>query len=148
MPDAQAIARLQELLRQDRRYKPAAYQFVLESLQFAHEQLRQGAPRASEPSPHDAPPPASQKDVPERHLTGQELCQAARQYALGQYGNLARLVLDNWGVRSTGDIGEIVYNMIRVGLMKKTREDRREDFDDVFDFQEALQGGFRTDGSS
>ena len=74
----------------------------------------------------------------ERHLTGQELCEAARQYALQQYGYLARTVLAAWGLTSTDDFGELVFNMIDIGQMRKTRHDKREDFHDVYDFREAF----------
>jgi uncharacterized repeat protein (TIGR04138 family) len=47
-------------------------------------------------------------------------------------------VLGSWGITRTDDIGEIVYNMIAIGQMRKTRTDRREDFNDVYDFDEAL----------
>ena len=79
----------------------------------------------------------------ERHVTGQQLCEAIRQYAVGQYGMLAKNVLNEWGIRSTSDFGEIVFNLIDIGQMKKTDSDRREDFDDVFDFDEGLQRSFR-----
>ena len=78
----------------------------------------------------------------ERHLTGQQLCEASRRYALEQYGLMARVVLSSWGIRSTADLGEIVYNLIRVDLMKKSDRDRREDFEDVFDFETGLDKGF------
>ncbi len=80
---------------------------------------------------------------PERHLTGQELSEAIRQYAIDQYGFLAKQVLNSWGLHTTGDFGEVVYNLIRVGLMKKSSEDRREDFDDCFDFEQAFVKKFR-----
>jgi uncharacterized repeat protein (TIGR04138 family) len=51
-------------------------------------------------------------------------------------------VLNHWGVRSTGDFGDIVFNLIDIGQMKKTESDRREDFDDVFDFEDGLQETF------
>ena len=78
----------------------------------------------------------------ERHLTGQQLCEASRRYALDQYGLLAKTVLESWGIRSTDDFGEVVYNLIEVDLMKKSEHDRREDFDGVFDFEQGLTGAF------
>ncbi len=71
----------------------------------------------------------------ERHLTGQELCQAIREFAIEQYGYMALTVLNSWGVKCTGDFGEIVYNLIDIEQMRKTKDDRREDFDDVYDFK-------------
>ena len=58
---------------------------------------------------------------------------------------MAQVVLGMWGIRSTGDFGEIVYNLIRVGLMKKSPHDRREDFENVYDFDRAFRDDFRID---
>jgi len=74
----------------------------------------------------------------ERHVSGRELCEAARQYALQQYGYMAPTVLGTWGVHRTSDFGELVFNMIEIGQMRKTRHDKREDFHDVYDFGDAF----------
>lgn len=74
----------------------------------------------------------------EQHVSGQELCEAARQYGQQQYGYLAPTVLATWGIRRTDDIGQIVFNMIDIGQMRKTRSDKLEDFRDVFQFREAF----------
>jgi uncharacterized repeat protein (TIGR04138 family) len=52
---------------------------------------------------------------------------------------LARSVLASWGLRTTSDIGEVVFKLIRVGQLKKSKRDKREDFDNVFDFDEAFR---------
>jgi len=135
MPDP-----LIELLRQDKRYRFEAYVFLFESLRYAHENLGLGTPAESEPGPEGVPEP--RRGEPHRHVTGQALGAAARLYALEQYGLMARTVLESWGVRSTSDFGEIVFNMIRVGRMRKTAEDRREDFDNVYDFDTAFRRDF------
>ncbi|MFC1485419.1 Minf_1886 family protein [Candidatus Latescibacterota bacterium] len=70
-----------------------------------------------------------------RHLNGQELSRGITEYAREQYGYLARIVLNGWGIHSTIDYGEIVYLLINEGIMNKTEEDRLEDFRDVFDFE-------------
>jgi uncharacterized repeat protein (TIGR04138 family) len=133
-----------ELLRQDKRYKIEAYALVFDALRYGHEVLGMGAPRSEpESSASDDPPPESGKPTGnERHLTGQELCEAIRRFAIEQYGYMARCVLGSWGVHSTGDFGEIVFNLIRVGEMRKTDDDRREDFDKVFDFDTAFEATF------
>ena len=79
----------------------------------------------------------------EHHLTGQELCEALRIFALNQFGLMSPVVLKNWGISSTGDFGEIVYNMIEAGLMKKSHGDRRCHFDDVYDFNTAFDDDFK-----
>jgi uncharacterized repeat protein (TIGR04138 family) len=36
-----------------------------------------------------------------------------------------------------------VFNLIEIGQMRKTPDDRREDFDDVFDFDEGFKHSFQ-----
>jgi uncharacterized repeat protein (TIGR04138 family) len=141
---------LAQLLQRDRRYPLDAYLFILEALSFAQESLGMGQePPAEElesagvaeeePVGRGKPkPPRPRRRRSERHLTGQQLCEAARHYALQQYGYLARTVLASWGVTRTDDFGELVFNMIEIGQMRKTRKDKREDFHDVYDFREAF----------
>lgn len=138
-----------ELLRQDKRYKIEAYALVFDALRYGHEVLGMGAPRQEPDDPPAEDPPGDDPKAEsgkaagnERHLTGQELCEAIRQFAVDQYGYMARCVLSSWGVNTTGDFGEIVFNLIRVGEMRKTDDDRREDFDNVFDFDTAFEARF------
>jgi len=129
-----------QLLQEDRRYSADAYRFVFEALHYAHNVLEMGAESPSEPI---EPAGAEEETGPQRHLTGQELCEAIRRFALEQYGYMAKMVLNNWGLHTTGDFGEIVFNLIRVGRMRKTPQDRREDFENVYDFEAAFRRDFR-----
>lgn len=126
---------MRKLLEEDRRFKLEAYQFIRESLQFAHEHrdLLKFADTASG---------TSGSGPVTKHVTGQQLCEACRQYAIEQYGYLARIVLSSWGVESTSDFGELVYNLIRIEQMRKSDTDRREDFDDVYSFEDAFEPHF------
>lgn len=123
-----------ELLQSDQRFHLEAYQFVREALAYAQEILKM---------PHQD----GSGSESERHLTGQQLCEAIRQFALDQYGYMSLTVLKNWGVHSTSDFGEIVYNLIRIKQMKKSESDRREDFDDVYEFSSAFDPVFELSGS-
>jgi len=137
-------ARIVATARRDGRYAPQAYFFMLESLEYAHKVLRLGRPEPSEKRrPGRQVQQQSEKKPEERHVTGQELCEAIRLYALDQFGLMAKTVLNQWGVNTTGDFGEIVFAMINAQQMKKTPQDRREDFDNVFDFESGLTQGFR-----
>jgi len=131
-----------ELLQKDGRYSYEAYVFVFEALSYAQQALGMGAdcPSApTEPASCETEEPAG----PQRHVTGQELCEAIRQLALHQYGYMAKTVLNSWGIHTTSDFGEIVFNLIRVGHMRRTQHDRREDFDNVYQFEAALEEAFR-----
>lgn len=133
---AESVAKV---VRLDPRYTPEAYLFVFEALNYAQSVLGLGGID----KPKSATRGRKAKSEKERHLTGQELCEAIRLFALEQYGYMAKCVLNSWGVRTTGDFGEIVFNLIRVGQMRKTPEDKREDFDDNFDFEGAFMQSFR-----
>jgi len=131
-----------KLLKQDQRYALDAYRFVFEALNYAQNVLEMGTETPSEPVPGE-PAAAATAEAVERHVSGQDLCEAIRQLALDQYGYMAKTVLNCWGLRNTGDFGEIVFNLIRAGQMRKTPTDRREDFDNVFDFDSALRQGYK-----
>jgi uncharacterized repeat protein (TIGR04138 family) len=128
---------LAELLRRDKRYHLDAYVFVFDALRYAHEQLGMG----KSPGSLDDTVVADETEE-ERHITGQQLCEAIRLYAMKQYGGLSKSVLNHWGLQTTGDFGEIVFNLIAIGQMRKTDNDRREDFDAVFDFCDAFRDSF------
>jgi uncharacterized repeat protein (TIGR04138 family) len=121
-----------ELLQQDQRYHLEAYKFVRKGLEYAQEILQLAA---------------EDDQVGERHITGQQLCEGIRQYSLQQFGYMAKTVLNTWGIHTTSDFGEIVYNLIRIKEMKKSASDRREDFDHVYDFQNAFDPQFELSGN-
>ncbi len=131
-----------KLLKEDRRYKIDAYAFVFEALNYAHSQLGMGTERPADAEDEPEQEEGAAREA-ERHLTGQQLCEAIRQYALDQYGYMAQCVLNSWGVTSTSDFGEIVFNLIGIGQMRKTTDDQRSDFDDVFDFDTGLRQSFK-----
>lgn len=123
-----------QLLRSDPRYSVEAYQLVQNALTYAHEVLKYGDSEDIDP---DADEPA------ERHISGQQLCEAIRQYASEQFGLMAKVVLNSWGLHQTRDFGEIVFNLIEIEHMRKSDADTRQDFHEVFDFDEAFQQQFQ-----
>jgi uncharacterized repeat protein (TIGR04138 family) len=127
-----------ELVRitaRDARYAVDAYLFVLEALEYTKQ--RKWASKGPERRGSRA------REETQQHVTGQELCDGARRLALERYGMLARMVLEEWGLRSTEDIGQVVYNMIAMGDLEKTPEDQQSDFDAVFDWEGAFTEGYR-----
>jgi len=133
---SEEIHPIEQLLTSDKRYRLDAYQFVRDALGYAQDVLKVKHETADETVDEESLPP-------ERHITGQQLCESIRLYAQDQYGLMAKVVLNSWGIHSTGDFGEIVYNLINIQCMKKSENDRREDFDDVYDFEEVFQQQFQ-----
>ena len=107
---------LEKLQEQNPRFHGKAYLFLLSALHSVLAEL----------------------DEP-RHITGGELAHGVRELALKQYGPMARTVLAHWGIHETEDLGEIVFAMVECGVLIKREEDRREDFQDVFDFEEVFE---------
>jgi len=106
---------LDRLHERNPRYDGRAYFFVLAALHSVLEEL-------------DRP----------RHISGRELAEGVRRLALERFGPMARTVLGHWGVHGTGDLGEIVFALVECGVLAKRDEDRKEDFHDLFDFEEAF----------
>ena len=129
--------RFYALLERDQRFKGDAYQFVRDALAFAQNEMGLGERQTTESEEEP------DTEHVENHLTGQQLCEAIRQFAVEQYGYMAKAVLNSWGVFTTSDFGDIVYNLIDIELMTISEDDRREHFDGLFDFDEAFVEGFR-----
>ena len=107
-------------------YPPVAFEFVERGLSHTVQTIR----------------PSTAVDE-ERHVTGQELCRGLRDYAVSQWGMLARTVLERWNITSTMDFGRIVYALIDGGLMQKRDEDSIEHFRNVFDFAQAFEADYK-----
>ncbi|MDA1212605.1 MAG: hypothetical protein O2955_08805 [Planctomycetota bacterium] len=138
-----------KLAREDGRYRVDAYAFVFDALNHAHTVMDLGDPPDTGEPLDEATETTDEFDeiddeeeVVERHVTGQELCTAICRLALEQYGYMAKCVFNSWGVHKTGDFGNIVFSLIEIGQMRKTDHDRREDFEDVFDFDRELVDQF------
>jgi len=113
---------IQEVRSRDPRYGQPAYFFVLEALDYTIANLGR----------YD-------RGGRERHVDGTELAQGICQYAIFRFGPLADRVFARWGVRSSGDLGEIVFNMVECGLLNSRPDETKEDFDGAFDFGERFQ---------
>ena len=82
-----------------------------------------------------------------RHVTGQELLNGIRQFALVQFGPMTATVFEEWGVCKCRDFGKIVFNMVETGLLAKTEQDSLEDFDRGYDFYDAFRKPFLPSGA-
>ncbi len=155
---------LQDLVRHVGKYPEQAYLFVREGLSFAADQIHGPETPAHKHLHHflltqdldwndliamyhsgELPDPvvsaiesAGGCDKLNRHVGGRELCWSLRDYALQRWGLMARVVLADWNVNQTRDLGRIVFGFIDFDMMRKQPEDTLEDFDEVFNFDDAL----------
>ena len=77
-----------------------------------------------------------------RHVSGQELLGGIRDYALAQFGPMTQMVFEEWGIKRCEDFGEIVFNMVEIGLLGKTEKDSRDDFANGYSFNDAFRKPF------
>jgi len=111
---------VEKLLEQDPRFGRDAYHFTREALDYTQKLI------------------CRENKGTVRHVTGQELLEGIRQYALQQYGPMAMKVLGEWGVKTCRDFGDIVFNMVESRLLQKTEKDTRDDFQRGYNFTDAF----------
>ena len=116
MPDLAFRDGIMDRIRlREQRFDERAYLFVLGALEY------------------------SQQRLPERrHISGRELALACRDLALERYGVMAGLVLEHWGIRQSSDIGDVVFTLVELELLMSQANDSREEFAEVFDFDQAF----------
>jgi uncharacterized repeat protein (TIGR04138 family) len=113
-----------QILTKDERFHRDAYGFMREGLDFTQKLI------------------GKENQGKVRHVTGQELLDGLRQYSLAQFGPMAITVFEEWGIRQSKDFGDIVFNMVEIGLLAKTEKDNRDDFQNGYDFTDAFRKPF------
>lgn len=113
--------KVSEICQKDKRYDSDAYAFVCEALNVTLRTIHENDPK------HNA-----------TNLTGQELLNGIKEYALQEFGPMAYTVFTEWGLHESIDFGEIVFNLVAAGLLGSTAKDSKEDFRDVFTFREVF----------
>jgi uncharacterized repeat protein (TIGR04138 family) len=111
---------LDSIIASDGRYARDAYIFLRDALDYTTKQQKKI------------------KGTTVRHVTGPELLEGVRQYALKEFGPMVMTVFGYWGLHTSEDVGHMVFNLIGAGIFGKTEEDSIEDFKNVYDFKEAF----------
>jgi uncharacterized repeat protein (TIGR04138 family) len=123
---------IEPVIEEERVYSREAFDFVRRGLTYTVDRVHaaQTDPKAS------------------RHVSGAQLCEGLREFAIMRWGFLARAVLRRWNVTRTEDFGRIVFTLVESGEMSKTDEDTVEDFNRVYDFATAFEAGYRIERRS
>jgi uncharacterized repeat protein (TIGR04138 family) len=111
---------LDSIIASDPRYARDAYVFLRDALDFTTKQQKKI------------------KGTTVRHVSGPELLDGVRQYALKEFGPMVMTVFGYWGVRACEDVGHMVFNLIGAGIFGKTDEDSIEDFKNVYEFDDVF----------
>ena len=110
---------INEVRKKDNRYEIEAYHFIFEALNHTLSKIGQ-----------------------RRHISGKELLEGIKDLAIKEFGYMSRIVFERWGVESTEDFGQMVFNLVDSGLMGKTDTDTIEDFKDVYDFKKVFEDSY------
>jgi uncharacterized repeat protein (TIGR04138 family) len=111
---------LDSIIATDPRYAREAYVFLRDALDFTTKQQKKI------------------KGTTVRHVSGPELLEGVRQYAVKEFGPMVMTVFGYWGLHACEDVGHMVFNLIGAGIFGKTDEDSIEDFKNVYDFNDVF----------
>ena len=117
-----------ELCRADARFTYEAYEFVCDAVTYTQERLDRGYEDGG--------------DDDSRHVSGSELLRGVCDLAVQQFGLMAPVVFDRWGIRTTDDVGTMVFNLIQVERLSKSERDDPSDFHDLFNLRRELERCF------
>jgi uncharacterized repeat protein (TIGR04138 family) len=116
---------IRTIRKEDERYARGAYYFLRQALDFSLKEMhKQGELDKN------------------NHLSGQQLLEGIRLYAIDQYGPMARAVLEHWGIKKCRDFGNIVFNLVECRVLGKTDQDSPEDFNKGYNFKDAFDVPF------
>ncbi|MBI4309172.1 MAG: hypothetical protein HY591_02455 [Candidatus Omnitrophica bacterium] len=104
----------------DNRYHPEAYEFVMEALSYTQKKFKKS-----------------------KHVAGSELVEGIKALMLHKFGPMVLTVLNFWGIKTTDDFGNIVFNLVEHKILSKDTQDHYESFKNVYDFEEVFNKGYR-----
>jgi len=110
---------LEKIRTEDARYPEDAYLFVMEALALTQKKFKRT-----------------------KHVTGEELLKGISDFLLDKFGPMTMAVLDGWGIKTTEDFGNIVFNLVERRVLSKTEEDSIESFRNVYDFNTVFRDGY------
>ena len=123
--------RILELSREPPHFAYEAYEFVSDAVTFTQKRLG----RTSDTDDEDA-------EDADHHVSGAELLRGVCDLAVMTFGMMAPVVFKQWNVRTTDDVGRMVFDLIGVGCLSKSDRDSPDDFHDLFDLRQILTDGF------
>ena len=135
MPKRDFSEVVQEICQNDPRYALESYTFIREGLDYTLKHLRRNTGGTVGNS--------NSGTSLRGHVSGQELLGGIRDYALREFGPMSKTVLNEWGIKKCEDFGDIVFNLVKHGVLGKTDSDSLSDFKHGFSFHDAFVKPFR-----
>ena len=118
---------IKEIHDQDDRFGKGAYYFIREALDHTLKSMEKD------------------RDKNKGHVSGRELLEGIRDYALDRFGPMTLTLMDHWNVKKCRDFGDIVFNLVDHGILGRTENDSLADFEGGYNFKEAFENPFLPD---
>jgi len=118
--DSTDAERIQHIRSIDRRHAPKAYNFLLDALELAAQEV-------------------VFRDRASTFVSFRDLQESIRRCATEQFGLLVMTVLEEWGLRSPQDLREMLCNLANVGILAVDDGAAGEDFSAAGDFEESFE---------
>ncbi len=115
---------VKQIVDRDKRFSPKAFYFLREALDFTQSRVSEEGHGAM------------------RHVSGAELLEGFKDFALEQFGPMAATVLREWGLKNGFHVGEMVYALIDVGCFSQEEKDSINDFKGFMAFKTAFEKPF------
>jgi uncharacterized repeat protein (TIGR04138 family) len=120
MQELEFSAAVEQIIGKDPRFEREAYHFLKEAIEYTVSDGKKV------------------RNIRPKHVTGQQLLDGVRRYAIEQFGPMVPTVFQYWGLEKCEHIGEVVYNLIRSGCFRKSEQDSQEDFSGGYSFYDAF----------
>jgi uncharacterized repeat protein (TIGR04138 family) len=128
-PNDKYLQAVNAICNEDNRYDREAFFFVQQAVVFTQDDMKKRGRQKNQ------------------HISGHELLNGIRKFALDQFGPMALYVLTEWGVKTTEDFGNLVFLMIKHNLLGSSEQDTIDDFINVYDFEDSFADIFSPSGT-
>ena len=115
---------IKEIHATDPRYGKGAYYFIREALDHTLKNLEKD------------------KSKNKGHVSGMQLLDGIRDFALDRFGPMTLTIMEHWNIRKCRDFGDIVFNLVDFGILGRTENDSLDDFEDGYNFKDAFEQPF------
>ena len=112
-----AEEKFDSLLNDHKEYNEGAYDFIYDALDYTQKYIIRDKTKQA---------------------NAKEFSEGFRLYAINKFGCLAKTVLNEWGIKTTDDIGNIVFNLVEYNLMGREENDKIENFRNLYDFDKVF----------
>ncbi len=107
---------VEDIHTRDSRYNEGVYEFVMQALSYTQKKFKKT-----------------------KHVTSEELLLGIKELLLTNFGPMTLTVLKHWGIESTDDFGNVVYNLVEDKILSRSDEDDFEKFKDAYDFKKVFK---------